>query len=60
MENNSPERIVEVYPGLAKCRYYAEHFKQRENDTTLDKPYSDGGFEVWFIHEEAPPGTASP
>jgi len=43
-------RYVEVYPELAKYRFYPEDFAQLEGDTTVDKLYTNGELDVYYIH----------
>jgi hypothetical protein len=42
-------RYVEVYPELAKYRFYPEDFERLEGDPTVNKLYSNGGLEVYYI-----------
>jgi len=42
-------RYVEVFPQLAKYRYYPEDFERLEGDPTVDKLYSNGGLHVYYI-----------
>lgn len=43
-------RYVEVYPELAKYRYYSEDFERLEGDPTVDKLYSSGKLDVYLVH----------
>jgi len=43
-------RYVEVFPALAKYRFYPEDFQRLEKDPTVDKLYSSGGLDVYYIH----------
>ena len=40
----------EVYPSLAEIRFLPEDFIQLEHDPSIDKLYSNGGADTWFIH----------
>jgi hypothetical protein len=43
-------RYVEVYPKLAKYRFYPEDFERLNSDPTLDKLYTNGECDIWLIH----------
>jgi len=40
----------EVYPSLAEIRFMPVDFAQLEHDPSLDKLYSNGGADNWFVH----------
>ena len=40
----------EVYPTLAEIRFMPVDFAQLEHDPSLDKLYSNGGADNWFVH----------
>ena len=42
----------EVYPEMAAFRFYSHDFAQLPTDPTLDRIYSNGGFEVWFVRAQ--------
>ena len=42
-------RYVEVYPELAKYRFYPEDFGRLEKDPTVDKLYSNTGLDVYLV-----------
>jgi hypothetical protein len=42
-------RYIEVYPELAKYRYYPEDFARLAGDPTVDKLYSNGALDVYYI-----------
>jgi len=46
-------RYVEVYPKLAKYRFYPSDFERLEGDPTVDKLYSSGGLDVYYINGRA-------
>jgi hypothetical protein len=41
---------VDVFPEIAELRWHPNDFKRLKNDASLDKLYSNGGFDVWYIH----------
>jgi hypothetical protein len=49
-----PQRVksiyVDVYPEIAEYRWYPSDFEKLEHDPGLDKLYSSGGFDLWYIH----------
>jgi len=40
----------EIYPTLAEIRFMPVDFAQLEHDPSLDKLYSNGGADNWFVH----------
>lgn len=40
----------EIHPKMAKFRFYPSDFELLEQDSSLDKLYSNGGFDVLLIH----------
>ncbi len=40
---------VDVYPEIASKRILPEDFSRMENDTTLNKVFSNGGFDTWYL-----------
>jgi hypothetical protein len=48
--NRDRLRYVEVYPGLAKYRYYPDDFERLEGDPTVNKLYSNGGLDVYLVY----------
>ena len=45
---------TEVWPDMAKLRFLPSDFKQLENDASIDKLYSNGGFDAYFIRARVP------
>jgi hypothetical protein len=39
----------EVFPGMAEIRFLPNDFEELENDPSIDKLYSNGGMDVWYI-----------
>jgi hypothetical protein len=46
---------VDVYPELASVRIQPQDFSRMDNDTTLNKLYTNGGFDVWYLTAQPPP-----
>ena len=44
---------VDVFPEMAECRWYPSDFEKLEYDRGVDKLYSSGEFDVWYIHHLA-------
>jgi hypothetical protein len=40
---------VDLYPQLASQRIQPQDFDKMGNDTTLNKVYTNGGFDVWYL-----------
>jgi len=40
----------EVYPKMASIRFEPQDFERLEHDHSLDKFYSNGEFEIWWVH----------
>ncbi len=47
-------KYVEVYPEMAEFSFYPSDFDRLEDDDSLDRLYTNSGFEVWYIHPLAP------
>ena len=47
------EQYVEVFPEVAEQRFLPNDFQKLEGDFTLDKVYTNGGVDCWFIHGTA-------
>lgn len=41
---------VEVWPEMAELRWYPSDYDKLEDDASLDKLYSNGGFDVWYVY----------
>lgn len=46
---------TEVWPDMAKYRFLPRDFEQLENDDSVDKLYSNGGLDAYFIHARRVP-----
>lgn len=51
---------LEVFPNLAKYRFYPQDFEWLEVDPTLDRLYCSNEFDVWLIRSQAVPAANSP
>ncbi len=40
---------VDVYPEIASRRIQPQDFDKMENDTTLNKLFSNGGYDIWYL-----------
>jgi hypothetical protein len=49
---NTHDRLqyTELFPRMAPYRFYPSDFDRLDNDSSLDKIYSNRGMEVWYIH----------
>lgn len=43
-------RYTEIFPEVAKDRFYPSDFERLERDVSINKLYSNAGLDVWFIH----------
>jgi hypothetical protein len=52
---NKLDRLLytEVWPEIAEERCYTSDFEKLEYDQSINKLYSSGGFDVWYIHHLA-------
>lgn len=50
LTEKAKEFYVDVLPELAPLRYSPRDFKHMDNDTSLDKLYSNGGLDIWYLH----------
>lgn len=41
---------IDVYPRMAEIRLLPGDFEKLVNDPSVDKLYSNGGFDVWYVH----------
>ena len=41
---------ADVLPEMAELRWYPSDFEKLEHDRGVDKLYSSGGFDVWYVH----------
>ena len=41
---------VDVLPEIAELRWYLNDFEKLEYDRGVDKLYTSGGFDVWYVH----------
>ena len=41
---------VDVLPEIAELRWYPSDYEKLEHDLGVDKLYSSGGFDVWYVH----------
>jgi len=44
---------AEVFPQIAEYRFYLSDYERLEQDRSVDKLYSNGGLNVWYIHHLA-------
>jgi hypothetical protein len=42
--------FVDVLPEIAELRWYLNDFEKLEYDRGVDKLYTSGGFDVWYVH----------
>ena len=51
MALNKKDRLIytEIFPDMAKLRFLPRDFEQLENDASIGKLYSNGGFDAYFI-----------
>ncbi|NAS88596.1 hypothetical protein C4E24_02490 [ANME-1 cluster archaeon AG-394-G21] len=51
MTLNKKDRLIytEIFPDMAKLRFLPRDFEQLENDASINKLYSSGGFDAYFI-----------
>ncbi|MCH8864673.1 MAG: hypothetical protein IIB13_04860 [Chloroflexi bacterium] len=54
LDQNDRLTYVETYPEVAAFRFYTADFDRLEDDASLDRLYTNRGFEVWYIHPMAP------
>ena len=49
---NKLDRLLytEVLPKIAELRWYPKDFEKLEYDTSVEKIYTSGGCDIWFIH----------
>jgi len=49
---NEQDRVVyrEIYPEMAQLRFLPEDFEKLEQDPYVDRLYSNGGFDTYYIH----------
>ena len=40
---------IDVFPEIAELRWYPSDFEKLEHDRGVDKLYSNGGFDVWYV-----------
>ncbi|MBA7491965.1 hypothetical protein ES702_02513 [subsurface metagenome] len=52
---NNMDKVIyeEVFPRMAEIRLLPTDFKKLEQDPLVDKLYSNGGLDVWYIHASA-------
>jgi hypothetical protein len=41
---------VDVFPEMAELRWYPRDFEKLEYDRGVDKLYTSGGMDVWYVH----------
>ena len=41
---------IDVFPEIAELRWYLNDFEKLEHDRGVDKLYSSGGMDVWYVH----------
>ena len=54
LDQNDRATYVETYPEVAAFRFYSADFDRLEDDASLDRLYTNRGFEVWYIHPLVP------
>lgn len=52
---NRQDRLqyTQLFPEIAKYRFYPGDFARLESDHSLDKIYLNGGIDIWYIHPRA-------
>jgi len=46
---------AEVFPEMAEFRFYPGDFNKVEHDISVDKLYSNGSFDIYYVHSRASP-----
>lgn len=46
---------TEVWPDMAELRYLPGDFERLENDGSVDKLYSNGGIDIWYVQQLSAP-----
>ena len=42
---------VDVYPDMAEFRWFVTDFEKLEYDSSVDKLYSNAGFDLWYVND---------
>jgi len=50
LDQESRILYVDVFPEVAKFRYWPSDFRKLETDQSLDKLYSNSGLDVYYVH----------
>ena len=52
---NKEDRLLytEVWPEMARYRFYPQDFEKLEQDPNVDKLYISNGLDIWYIHSES-------
>jgi len=53
LTEKAKEFYVDVLPEVASARFLPQDFKHMDNDISLDKIYSNGGLDTWYLHARA-------